>query len=301
MKSLTLLRAAPGTAAAKETIKKRLRQMARPLWRRYLQVERRLLPSTPLDPLFHIRLFGQRTPSDGKWVDIGGGGSPYRDAIAESSDLYLSFDIVARSDTSVVGDAHAMGLRCNSVKGIILTEVLEHLHSPWLAVRELARILEPGGVVVVTVPQYWHVHGWPSDYYRYTHHGLRHLFEEAGLSLEVVNQMGGPFQLIYSALFLNIVPWIRRPVVSILAHGPLLWLTWKLDQSLFKHNLERRNPDTRGWAALVRKPREEEQMESAPLGTEVRDGACGPPSTRTSRSDGRTAQPALRSTAGPSE
>lgn len=54
--------------------------------------------------------------------------------------------------------------------------VLEHSRRPWLLAENLERSLEPGGTLFVTVPFVWRVHGYPSDYWRFTPAGLRQLF-----------------------------------------------------------------------------------------------------------------------------
>lgn len=45
-----------------------------------------------------------------------------------------------------------------SIQGIICSEVLEHLLDPARAIAEFSRVLAPGGVLVVSVPNYWNLH-----------------------------------------------------------------------------------------------------------------------------------------------
>ncbi len=66
-------------------------------------------------------------------------------------------NLVSRASVSapsqgVVGDACALGFRDGSFGTIISSEMLEHVERPIDAVRELARVLEPGGVLVITTP-----------------------------------------------------------------------------------------------------------------------------------------------------
>lgn len=59
---------------------------------------------------------------------------------------------------------------------IICTEVLEHTLNPFDAVKEIYRILKPGGHVCVSVPFNFRIHGPLPDCWRFTEHGLRALF-----------------------------------------------------------------------------------------------------------------------------
>lgn len=60
---------------------------------------------------------------------------------------------------------------------IICTEVLEHTLQPFDAVNELERILKPGGMVFVSAPFNFRIHGPLPDCWRFTEHGLRALFK----------------------------------------------------------------------------------------------------------------------------
>jgi SAM-dependent methyltransferase len=56
------------------------------------------------------------------------------------------------SSRGVVGDACRLGLRDGSFDLVISSEMLEHTHAPARAVGELARVLRPGGLLVLTTP-----------------------------------------------------------------------------------------------------------------------------------------------------
>jgi len=54
--------------------------------------------------------------------------------------------------------------------------VLEHSRAPWRMAETLTAALRPGGTMFVTAPFVWRVHGYPSDYWRFTIDGIRELF-----------------------------------------------------------------------------------------------------------------------------
>ncbi len=61
---------------------------------------------------------------------------------------------------------------------IVCTEVLEHTLRPWDAVIELRRMLRPGGVLGVTTPFNFRIHGPAPDCWRFTDDGLRSLLSD---------------------------------------------------------------------------------------------------------------------------
>ncbi len=61
---------------------------------------------------------------------------------------------------------------------VFCLSVLEHCARPFDMAANITRLLEPGGLLCVGVPFAWKLHGYPSDYWRFTHHGVRQLFPE---------------------------------------------------------------------------------------------------------------------------
>jgi SAM-dependent methyltransferase len=159
-----------------------------------------------------------RTHAKGTFLDAGCGSQPFRAVVEGQVEHYLAYDIEARVDAvdflGDVEDMHAVGDR--SIDVVLCSEVLEHVPHPHVAMREFARIVRPGGVLVVTVPFLARLHEEPHDYFRYTRHGLRLLFEEAGFDLEEVLETGSVFSFIGHQLSLALLgltwhrPGLRR-------------------------------------------------------------------------------------------
>jgi SAM-dependent methyltransferase len=126
----------------------------------------------------------------GSLLDVGCGDRPYEDWIRRgpegvTSDIGLDIydgpgvDIVVEPDRRwPIDDA--------SVDCILCNEVLEHVADRKHVTGEIARVLKPGGLLLVTVPFIYPVHGWPHDYVRFTINGVRQLFEEHYELLELV-------------------------------------------------------------------------------------------------------------------
>lgn len=74
---------------------------------------------------------------------------------------------------------------------ILLSDVLEHIPEPERLWAEMARILRPGGVLLLNVPFYFRVHEEPYDFYRYTEFALRRFAENHAFEVEVLRPIGG--------------------------------------------------------------------------------------------------------------
>mgnify|MGYP001809873505 FL=1 len=72
----------------------------------------------------------------------------------------------------------------NRVFGAILCmSVLEHCTEPFRLCANISRLLRPGGVLLVSAPFAWRVHGYPSDYWRFTPDGIRALFTDLSFDM----------------------------------------------------------------------------------------------------------------------
>lgn len=59
---------------------------------------------------------------------------------------------------------------------IFCLSVLEHCQQPFRMAENLTQLLLPGGQICVGVPFAFKFHGYPSDYWRFTHEGVKRLF-----------------------------------------------------------------------------------------------------------------------------
>jgi SAM-dependent methyltransferase len=53
-----------------------------------------------------------------------------------------------------------------------------------VAAKEVARVLAPGGRFFVSTHQCYPIHGYPSDFFRFSKHALRLIFADAGLEVQ---------------------------------------------------------------------------------------------------------------------
>jgi SAM-dependent methyltransferase len=116
-------------------------------------------------------------------VDIGAGDAPYRELFDHVE--YVTVDWEASQHpgagaSDLIASADALPVADASFSAALMTQVLEHVPEPAAALREAYRVLEPGGVLLLTAPLAWELHEVPYDYYRYTRFGLEHLLRQAG-------------------------------------------------------------------------------------------------------------------------
>lgn len=103
-----------------------------------------------------------------------------------------AFDIVRSSGTDFLADAHRLPLHNETFDMVLSMQVLEHLHSPWVAVGEIARVLRPGGWFIGSVAFLKPYH---NSYFHMTHKGIISLLGAYGLQ---VDKFAGAQSLIYT-------------------------------------------------------------------------------------------------------
>ncbi|MFZ6015909.1 MAG: class I SAM-dependent methyltransferase [Patescibacteria group bacterium] len=121
----------------------------------------------------------------GSILDLGGGKrfqkwlAPYKSLFNEAD--YKTFDYDSTTGADIVGDIHQIPLPDNSFDSVICSSVLEHVQDPRQAVKEIHRILKPGGAVFVMVPSIYPYHARPGhypDYWRFFEDTLNELFKD---------------------------------------------------------------------------------------------------------------------------
>jgi len=90
----------------------------------------------------------------------------------------IAINIKLNANIDVQADAYRLPFRDNAFDIALCTEVLEHTHSPALVLREVRRVLKPGGKLLLTTPFAFPIHDVPMDYYRFTRFGLVHLLSD---------------------------------------------------------------------------------------------------------------------------
>jgi SAM-dependent methyltransferase len=173
----------------------------------------------------------------------------------------VGVDVAARAMPDVVGSVLALPIRTESVDSVICTEVLEHVREPGTGLAEINRVLRPGGLLYLTVPQSWGLHHEPEDYFRFTCYGVEYLLDRHGFVLRRLDRMGGLFtysgasvvELLVQGLFrlFDLIGLKRgRYKLAALIVSPINFVLLPLVALLDRFD----KTNAYGWAVLAEKP-----------------------------------------------
>lgn len=102
---------------------------------------------------------------------------------------------------TVIGDGEAMSFPDNSFDTALSIQALEHTFQPIRMVREIGRVLKPGGHAIFLIPQTNVMHHPPHHYYNFTRFWIQRAMDGAGLDIVELKPLGGRWKSTASHLF----------------------------------------------------------------------------------------------------
>jgi SAM-dependent methyltransferase len=168
----------------------------------------------------------------GVLLDVGCGDMPYKSLLlSEHSRVtkYIGLDLAVNPIYSNVRpdltwDGESIPSANESVDCAIATELFEHCPSPEIVMREINRVLKPGGSLFFTVPFLWPLHDVPYDQYRYTPFSLERHLKNSGFQTVEIKALGG-----WDASLAQMIGlWVNRRPLSYLKRKLLQYLTLPL-------------------------------------------------------------------------
>jgi SAM-dependent methyltransferase len=125
----------------------------------------------------------------GRLLDAGCGSKPYKRLFHELVDEWVGLD--ARPVGDVLGYIEENNFDDESFDTVLCTNVIQYCPDPQIAVAEMARVLKPGGCLIITAPNT----AKDDDSYRYTFTlvGLRELCTRQSLVLVDAGVTNGLF------------------------------------------------------------------------------------------------------------
>jgi SAM-dependent methyltransferase len=88
---------------------------------------------------------------------------------------YVGIDNRPGPGVDVVADVTCLPHLDQSVGTVVAISTFEHVPQFWKGFAEVARVLKPGGAFLIASPFHFHIHDYPSDYWRFTPQALQML------------------------------------------------------------------------------------------------------------------------------
>lgn len=114
-------------------------------------------------------------------LDIGGFLVQGQESLCDLRPLFpgkelLGLDFRQGPGVDVKGDAQALPFANGSIPTLVSMSCLEHVAQFWKAASEMERVLSPKGIALISAPFYFHIHNYPSDYWRFSPQAFELLF-----------------------------------------------------------------------------------------------------------------------------
>lgn len=148
----------------------------------------------------------------GRLLDLGCGAKPYQSVFAPHVSSHYGVDFGGTADlhygsetkADLLVDGTRTGLPAGSFDTLLCTQVLEHVFDTDAFVAECHRLLAQGGKGIFTVPFLWQCHAEPNDFYRFTPHSLRRIFEARGFRVLELRPLGGAYAALIQTRIVSI-------------------------------------------------------------------------------------------------
>ena len=181
-------------------------------------------------------------PAGARVLDFGCADQPYRRFFGADVD-YLAADLPGNPQANVeIAADGTVPVADGSVDVVVSTQVLEHVADPALYLAECARVLRPGGRMLLSTHGLMVFHPDPVDYWRWTCDGLRRVVEQAGLRVVrfegIMGLTATGLQLVQDAWYWRVPRRLRHLVALLL-------------QSLIRVAERLERPESRNMNALV--------------------------------------------------
>jgi SAM-dependent methyltransferase len=140
-------------------------------------------------------------------LNIGAGGT------AQRYPNCIEFEHKIFRYTDVVGDAHCLPFRNDSLDRVFAFNVFEHLRTPKTTATEILRVLKPGGSVSIHTAFLQALHEEPNHFFNATEFGVREWFSDFEIERCDVSPNFGPGVML-GYLAANLLEVLRRSGVS---------------------------------------------------------------------------------------
>lgn len=127
-------------------------------------------------------------------LDIGGRDRGIFRSPKESVEKWITADIEKERHPDMLLDVcNMIGVKSESIDTINALELFEHVSEPEIGLRECARVLKKGGLLLISMPFLYPLHADPNDFQRWTREKWERSLADTGFETERIEAMGGFF------------------------------------------------------------------------------------------------------------
>jgi SAM-dependent methyltransferase len=151
----------------------------------------------------------------GRMMDFGCGSKPYRIAFNVTEYIGVDYENPGHPHTNeqidVFYDGKSIPFPDGHFDSILCSEVFEHIFNLKEILRELYRVLKPGGKMLITCPFVWNEHEVPHDFARYTRFALESMINETGFKIVEFHKAGNFITTIFQLITLYFFTVFKGP------------------------------------------------------------------------------------------
>lgn len=178
-----------------------------------------------------ISWFPKARNQDNLALDLGCGDMIHKDLCEYAGFEYVGLDYDSEC-AQILGDAHLLPFADNSFDLVLSFGVFEHLCFPFVAIREIQRVLKPGGKLMGTVAFMEPFHG--QSYYHHTHLGLYNLLKFGDFEIQFISPRSESWSALTALARMGLFPKMpksfARAIVFPIQAAHKLW--WRIGQLL---------------------------------------------------------------------
>ncbi len=145
--------------------------------------------------LFNLEIAGRIKNINGTVIDLGSGFNPSHGRFWQiKPEKFIRVDINKEAKPDIIADLNKpLPFSDNFADSIFLFNVIYILENPVEVLREINRILKPGGKIFFTSPFIFNEAKEPADYWRFTSGALEKLLKESGFEKYLIQPVGERF------------------------------------------------------------------------------------------------------------
>lgn len=139
----------------------------------------------------------------GTLLDVGSGSCPFEKYFSNHVEKYLKHEHPHAQRENIhydyVSELPKINAPGNTFDTVVCFSVLEHVSEPFETIKEINRILKENGTLILSVPQYWHLHDEPYDFLRFTKYSLIEKISNSGFKILYIKELGKSFSVVGQA------------------------------------------------------------------------------------------------------